>query len=108
MVGELNNSVCTPTFFTANTVVGQRLHPRLIIGNARQKRADFWLFGRLKGASCLIESVLHASTPATFFERHATSNLMESRRGSGRQIFDNGWSLRHRLFQSGLMVFQLH
>jgi hypothetical protein len=108
MVGELNGSVSAPAFFTANAVVGQQLHPRLIIGNARQKRADFWLFRRFKGASCLIESVLHAATPATFFERHATSNLMESWRGSGRQIFDNVWSLRHRLFQSGLMFFQLH
>ena len=32
---------------------------------------------------------------------------MESWRGSGRQIFDNVWSLRHQLFQSGLMFFQL-
>jgi hypothetical protein len=32
---------------------------------------------------------------------------MESWRGSGRQTFDNVWSLRHRLFQSGLMFFQL-
>jgi hypothetical protein len=32
---------------------------------------------------------------------------MESWRGSERQIFDNVWSLRHRLFQSGLMFFQL-
>jgi len=31
---------------------------------------------------------------------------MESWRSSGRQIFDNVWSLRHRLFQSGLMFFQ--
>src|SRR5260370_18183786 len=107
MVGELNNSVCTPTFCPANTVVGQRLHPRLIIGNARQKRADFWLFGRLKGASCLIESVFHAATLATFFELHATSDLMESWRGSRRQTFDNVWSLRHRLFQSGLPFFPL-
>ena len=107
MVGEFNNSVRTPAFFTANTVVGQRLHPRLIIGNARQKRADFWHFGRLKGTSRLIESVFHAATLATFFELHATSDLMESWRGSGRQIFDNVWSLRHQLFQSGLMFFQL-
>jgi hypothetical protein len=32
---------------------------------------------------------------------------MESWRSSGRQNFDNVWSLRHRLFQSGLMFFQL-
>ena len=32
---------------------------------------------------------------------------MESWRSSGRQTFDNVWSLRHRLFQSGLMFFQL-
>jgi hypothetical protein len=107
MVGELNGSVRTPALFTANAVVGQRLHSRLIIGNARQKRADFWLFGRLKGTSCLIESVLHAATLATFFELHATSDLMECRRSSGRQIFDNVWNLRHRLFQNGLMFFQL-
>jgi hypothetical protein len=31
---------------------------------------------------------------------------MESWRGSGREIFDNVWSLRHQLFQSGLMFFQ--
>src|SRR5271165_4101484 len=105
MVGELNNSVRTPAFVTAHTVVGQRLHSRLIIANARQKRADFWLFGRFKGTSCLIESVFHAATLATFFELHATSDLMESWRGSGRKTFDNVWSLRHRLFQSDLMFF---
>jgi hypothetical protein len=31
---------------------------------------------------------------------------MESRRGSGRQTFDNVWSLGHPLFQNGLMFFQ--
>ena len=106
MVGELDSSVRTPAFFTANTVVGQRLHPRLIIGNARQKRVDFWLFGRLKGASCLIESVFHAATLTTFFELHATSDLMESWRSSGRQTFENVLSLKHRLFQSSLLFFQ--
>ena len=32
---------------------------------------------------------------------------MESWRSSGRQTFDNVLSLRHRLFQSGLMFFEL-
>jgi hypothetical protein len=32
---------------------------------------------------------------------------MESWRSSRPQIFDNVWSLRHRLFQSDLMFFQL-
>jgi hypothetical protein len=107
MVGELNSSVRTPAFFTTNTDVGQWLHPPPIIGNARQKRADFRLFGRLKGASCLIESVFHAATLATFFELHPTSDLIERRRCSWRHTSENVWSLRHRLFQSGLMFFQL-
>src|ERR1700751_2166942 len=102
MVGELNDSLCTPAFFTANTVVGQRFHPPLIIGNAGQKRADLGLFGRFKGASCLVESVFHAATLATFFKLHSTSDLLESWPGRGWQTFDNVWSLRHRLFQSGL------
>jgi hypothetical protein len=73
----------------------------------RGRREDFWLLRRLKGASCLVESILHATTLATFFERHATSDLMQSWRGSRGQTFHNVWGLRHRLFQSGLMFFQL-
>src|ERR1700680_1882573 len=43
--------------------------------------------------------------------RHFLSSMpraifMESWRGFGRQILDNVWSLRHRLFQSDLMFFQ--
>src|SRR5258705_13244036 len=75
-VGRFYNTVRAPAFFTANTVVGQWHHPRLITGNSRHKRADFWLFGRLKGTFRLIESVFHAATLATFFELHATSDLM--------------------------------
>ena len=59
-----------------------------------------------KARSCLIESVFHAATLTTFFELHATSDLMESWRSSGRQTFDNVWTLGHRLFQSGFMFFQ--
>src|ERR1700724_2095806 len=103
MVGELDGSVRTPAFFTANTVVGQRLHPRLIIGNARQQRADFRVFGRFKSVPRLIESVFHTAALAAFLELHTASDLMECWRGSGRQTFDSFLRLRHRLFQSSLM-----
>jgi hypothetical protein len=108
MVGERDGGVRTPAFLASDAIVGQRLHPRVILGNTRQKSANFGLFGRIESASCLVERVFHAATLATFLEFHAVGDFIERRRGLCGQTFQNFRWLEHLLTQSCLRFFQLH
>ena len=81
MVGERDGSVRTPAFLAADTIVGQRLHCRLILGNTRQKSANFGVFGRIKSSCGLVERIFHAATLATSLELHAVGDFIERRRG---------------------------
>jgi hypothetical protein len=76
MIGESDGSVRTPAFLAADTIVGQRLHLRLILGNTRQKSADFWVFRGIKSTGRLVERVLHAAAFATFLELHTVGDLI--------------------------------
>ena len=96
-----------PAFFAADTIVGQRLHPSLIVGNSRQKRADFEFFGSIKSTRGLIECVFHAATLPTLLEFHTASDFIERPCGLGRQPFQNVSNLAHALVQSCFTFFQL-
>src|SRR5258708_8961383 len=66
MIGQLNNCIRTPTFFTANAIVGDPLHRVLLPFNRGKNFSNFQLLRFPKSSAGGDQAILHATPLASF------------------------------------------
>src|SRR6516164_188361 len=92
-ISQLNNAICTPTLFAADTVISDRLHRALVTFDRWKKFTNFLLLGIPKSAAGGIQRFFHATAFAAFTKRHSPLDFMQSQGRTLRYSCLNRWHL---------------